>query len=113
VLRFEIRQGSAGAWTKSSLEFATDEIAARRAGSETILAKLSELLFVESLRRYVEGLPEEQTGGSRTSRTRSYLAPYRYLTGVWRRNGRSTIWATIWDARSAFPARRWRIASRA
>ena len=27
-----------------------------------MLAKLSELLFVETLRRYVEGLPEEQTG---------------------------------------------------
>ena len=62
VLRFDTRQGSAAAWMRSSLEFAADEIAARRAGSETVLAKLSELLFVEALRRYVERLPEEQTG---------------------------------------------------
>ncbi len=62
LLRFDTRQGSAAAWMKSSLEFAADEIATRRAGSETVLAKLSELLFVEALRRYVEGLPEEQTG---------------------------------------------------
>jgi AraC-like DNA-binding protein len=62
VLRFDIREGSAAAWMKSTLEFAADEIAARRAGSETVLAKLSELLFVETLRRYVEGLPHEQTG---------------------------------------------------
>jgi AraC-like DNA-binding protein len=62
VLRFDTRQGSAAAWIKSSLEFAAEEIAARRAGSETVLAKLSELLFVESLRCYVEGLSEEQTG---------------------------------------------------
>jgi AraC-like DNA-binding protein len=62
VLRFDTRQDGAGAWMKSSLEFAADEIAAHRAGSETVLAKLSELLFVEALRRYVEGLPEEQTG---------------------------------------------------
>lgn len=62
VLRFDISQGTAAAWMKSSLEFAADEIAARRAGSETVLAKLSELLFVETLRRYVESLPEEQTG---------------------------------------------------
>jgi transcriptional regulator GlxA family with amidase domain len=27
-----------------------------------VLAKLSELLFVESLRRYADGLPEQQTG---------------------------------------------------
>jgi AraC-like DNA-binding protein len=62
VLRFDTRQGGAAVWMKSSLEFAADEIAARRAGSETVLAKLSELLFVEALRRYVEGLPEQQTG---------------------------------------------------
>jgi len=47
---------------RSSLEFAAAEIAAGRAGSETVLAKLSELLFVEALRRYVEELPEEQIG---------------------------------------------------
>src|SRR5262249_39337549 len=62
VLRFDVREGRAAAWMKSTLEFAADEIAGRRAGSETVLAKLSELLFVETLRRYVEGLPEEQTG---------------------------------------------------
>ena len=62
LLRFDARQGSAAAWMKSSLEFAADEIAAGRMGSETVLAKLSELLFVEALRRYVEELPDEQTG---------------------------------------------------
>jgi AraC family transcriptional regulator, alkane utilization regulator len=62
VLRLDIRRGNGAAWMKSSLEFAADEVAARRAGSQTVLAKLSELLFVETLRRYVEGLPDEQTG---------------------------------------------------
>jgi AraC-like DNA-binding protein len=62
IMHFDAREGSAAAWMKSSLEFAADEIAARRAGSETVLAKLSELLFVEALRRYVEGLPDGQTG---------------------------------------------------
>jgi AraC-like DNA-binding protein len=62
LLRFDTRQGSTAAWMKSSLEFAAHEIATRRAGSETVLAKLSELLFVEALRHYVEGLPDEQTG---------------------------------------------------
>ncbi len=33
-----------------------------RPGSETVLAKLSELLFVEAVRRYAEALPEGQTG---------------------------------------------------
>jgi AraC-like DNA-binding protein len=62
VLRFDTRQGTSAAWMRSTLEFAADEIAARRAGSETVLAKLSELLFVEALRRYVESLPDGQTG---------------------------------------------------
>jgi len=35
-----------------------EEVAAGRPGSETVLAKLSELLFVEAVRRYAEGLPE-------------------------------------------------------
>jgi AraC family transcriptional regulator, alkane utilization regulator len=62
MLRFDTRRDAAGAWMRSSLEFAAAEIAARRAGSETVLAKLSELLFVETLRNYVEELAEEQTG---------------------------------------------------
>jgi AraC-like DNA-binding protein len=62
VLRFDTRQGASGAWMRSSLEFAANEIESRRAGSETVLAKLSELLFVEALRRHVEGLPDQQTG---------------------------------------------------
>jgi AraC-like DNA-binding protein len=62
LLRYDARQGSAAAWMRSSLEFAADEVAARRMGSGVVLAKLSELLFVEALRHYVEGLPDEQTG---------------------------------------------------
>jgi AraC-like DNA-binding protein len=62
VLRFDTREGTGAAWMKSSLEFAAAEVASRRAGSETVLAKLSELLFVAVLRRYVEELTDEQTG---------------------------------------------------
>ena len=43
-------------------QFAAEEISAGRPGSETVLAKLSELLFVEAVRRYAETLPEDQTG---------------------------------------------------
>jgi AraC-like DNA-binding protein len=62
VLRFDARTGSAGAWIRSSLEFASSELAAGRAGADIVLAKLSELLFIEALRRYVDALPDEQTG---------------------------------------------------
>jgi AraC-like DNA-binding protein len=39
-----------------------EEAASGRIGSEAMLAKLSEALFVDTLRRYVAGLPEQQTG---------------------------------------------------
>lgn len=62
ILHFDTNQNGAGAWMRSSLEFAASENAMRRAGSETVLAKLSELLFVEALRRHVETLADEHTG---------------------------------------------------
>ena len=46
----------------STFHFAANEVAAGRPGSEITLAKLSELLFVEAVRRYAESLPEGQTG---------------------------------------------------
>lgn len=38
-------------------------VSAGRPGSEAALAKLAELLFVETVRRCVEGLPDGQTDG--------------------------------------------------
>ena len=62
VLRLDTRDGTAAEWIRVSFEFAAGEIASGRAGSDTVLAKLSELLFVEAVRRHVESLPAEQTG---------------------------------------------------
>ncbi len=49
-------------WVASSFRFAAQEVAAASAGSETVLARLSELLFVEAVRRYLAILPPEQNG---------------------------------------------------
>jgi AraC-like DNA-binding protein len=49
-------------WIRSTFQFAADEIAAGRVGSETVLAKISELLFVQAVRSYVEALPEGRSG---------------------------------------------------
>ena len=57
-----VEEGGAGEWIRSTFQYAADEVAAGRPGSETVLAKLSELLFVEAVRRYAEALPEDQTG---------------------------------------------------
>ena len=43
-------------------ELAVSESKQRRSGSECVLARLSELLFVEAVRIYVDGLPPEQSG---------------------------------------------------
>jgi AraC-like DNA-binding protein len=45
--------------TVELIRMAVEESANRRAGGETILAKLSELVFVEALRRYVDEQPAE------------------------------------------------------
>ena len=62
--RMLVLGGEAGAdeWIRSTFRFAADEVAAGRPGSEAVLGKLSELLFVEAVRRYTESLPDEQTG---------------------------------------------------
>jgi hypothetical protein len=49
-------------WVASSFRFAAREVAAARPGSATVLAKLSELLFVEAVREYIAGLPPERSG---------------------------------------------------
>ena len=62
LLKFNVEQGGAGEWIRSTFHYAAGEVSAGRPGSETVLAKLSELLFVEAVRRYAEALPEGQTG---------------------------------------------------
>jgi AraC-like DNA-binding protein len=61
VLRLDYSDGPSSAWIRSTFGYAADEIAAGRMASATMFAKLSELLFVEAVRRYIERLPEGQT----------------------------------------------------
>jgi AraC-like DNA-binding protein len=62
VFKVSVRDGGSGGWLENSIRFSVDEVLASRAGSEVVLAKLSETLFVETLRRYIAGLPTDQTG---------------------------------------------------
>jgi AraC-like DNA-binding protein len=55
-------RGSSASWLESSLRFATEEAASAHAGSATVLAKLSELVFVEAVRNYVGTLPDDCKG---------------------------------------------------
>lgn len=62
VMIINMREGSGAQWLSSSIRFSIEESAAQRPGAGTVLAKLSELMFVEAIRRHIEGLPPEQTG---------------------------------------------------
>jgi len=87
ALKLSIEQGGAAEWIRSTFHYAAEEVAAGRPGSETVLAKLSELLFVETVRRYVENLPEGQTGwlaGLRDTHVARALALlHRDITRSW------------------------------
>jgi len=54
-----IREGD---WLTRFVDLALTESRNKRAGGESILGRLSELMFVEVLRRHLEGLGAEQTG---------------------------------------------------
>jgi AraC-like DNA-binding protein len=49
-------------WFGQFIRFAMMEAVNKRVGGESVLAKLSELMFIEVIRRYLEALPPEQTG---------------------------------------------------
>src|SRR6266550_865409 len=57
----EPRNGDAG-WLGQFIRFAVAEVAEKRAGGETVLTKLRELMFIDVLRRYIETLPPHKTG---------------------------------------------------
>ena len=55
------RRGAEG-WLAQFTRFAVAEATAKRAGSEGVLGRLSELMFVEAVRMHLDSLPGEQTG---------------------------------------------------
>jgi AraC-like DNA-binding protein len=62
LLKLHVEQSGAAEWIRSTFQYAAKEVSTGRPGSETVLAKLSELLFVETVRRYADALPDGQTG---------------------------------------------------
>lgn len=62
LLTLNVADTPGGAWIAQSFAFAAQELATAGVGAATIIAKLSELMFVEAVRRHIEALPDEQTG---------------------------------------------------
>jgi AraC-like DNA-binding protein len=76
LLRVPIRDEAEGHWLESTIRLSVNQ-AGDGAGSEAVLSKLSELLFVETIRRYIAQLPAEETGwlaGVRDAEVGSALA---------------------------------------
>ena len=62
ILVLDLNGKAAGEWIFSSFRYAAQELSAARAGSSTVLSKLSELMFVEAVRCYLDAIPADQLG---------------------------------------------------
>lgn len=62
VFALDVKGRPCAEWVAASFRFAAQEVASGRAASETVLAKISELLFVEAVRHYAEILPPDRKG---------------------------------------------------
>lgn len=54
--------GTTPGWLGALLNIAVAESGSARAGGENVLSRLSELMFVEAIRRYLDGLPPDRLG---------------------------------------------------
>jgi AraC-like DNA-binding protein len=62
VFKINLRTHPMGAWLENSILFSVEKADMFQPGGEAVLGKLSEVLFVETLRAYIAQLPAEQTG---------------------------------------------------
>jgi AraC-like DNA-binding protein len=62
LVKVNISHDPSGQWLENSLRFAVAEAAAAREGASAVLAKLSEVAFIETVRRHISALPDTETG---------------------------------------------------
>ena len=62
AFKVNLRTDKSGQWLEHTLLHLVEEAASENAGSEAVLAKLSEALFVDTLRRYLASLPDQEVG---------------------------------------------------
>jgi AraC-like DNA-binding protein len=62
VIRINLRADPSGDWLDNTLRHALGQAAARTPGSDVILAHMAEVLFAETLRRYLLSLPAGRSG---------------------------------------------------
>jgi AraC-like DNA-binding protein len=77
LLKVQVIKEPSGQWLEQSIRFSVSAPEGSHAGSKLVLAKLAELLFVETLRCYINALPDDQVGwlaGARDPVIRQALA---------------------------------------
>lgn len=62
IVKVNIRDSPSGQWLEDTFRYSVDQAETSGPGGAAVIAKLSEVLFVETLRRYIAQLPESQTG---------------------------------------------------
>lgn len=62
ILKVNVGNTPSGSWIENSIRFSVGQLNEPDAGSATVTTKLSEVLFVETLRGYINSLPPDQTG---------------------------------------------------
>jgi AraC-like DNA-binding protein len=62
LLKVRVGDGGTAAWIQSSIRYSVTESAASRPGSAMVLSRLSEVLFAEAVRHYIDQLPPGHSG---------------------------------------------------
>lgn len=62
VLKLRVEEGAAETWIESSFRFAAQETTVGLTQSPNVLTRLSEALFIDAVRRYLNALPIEMSG---------------------------------------------------
>lgn len=62
IIKVHIRDSSSGQWLESTFQYSVDHAELSGPGSSAVIAKLSEVLFVETFRLYISKLPPTQAG---------------------------------------------------
>ncbi|MEK6785054.1 MAG: AraC family transcriptional regulator [Nitrospirota bacterium] len=62
IIKVQIRDNPSGQWLEDTFRYSVDHAEASGPGGAAVIAKLSEVLFVETLRRYIAQLPQTQKG---------------------------------------------------
>ena len=62
MLVVNIANDPAGRWMANSIQFSVREAGGLGTGSDVVLARLSEVLFIETLRRFIQDMPDHQKG---------------------------------------------------